>query len=128
MAIRLFGFALLFALSLAAVARAHHTHAMYEPELRVTLKGTATALHWSNPHVWLYMTMVDENGQSANWVLEGGAPVELTRQGWRGDKPAPGDAITVTIRPLKDGARGGLIRTIEFADGSQFGYVSPDTD
>lgn len=119
--------ALLLGLALGAPASAHHSHAMYDYDGRLTLSGTATELHWRNPHVWLYMSATDENGEVTNWVFEGGAPSELTRQGWNGSKPSPGDQITVLALPLKDGARGGLLRRVTFADGSEFNYVSPVT-
>lgn len=128
MDIKSFGAALILTSLCAAPVLAHHSHAMYEAERRITVTGTATELQWSNPHVWLYMEGTDDTGESGNWVLEGGAPAELTRQGWTGEFPKPGDTITVVIRPLKEGSRGGLIRTITFADGLEFGYVSPDTD
>jgi hypothetical protein len=112
---------------LGAPALAHHSHAMYDYDSYVTLTGTATELHWSNPHVWLYMSVIDENGETANWVLEGGAPGVLARQGWSGEAPKPGDQITVIALPLKDGARGGMIRRLTFPDGSEFNYVSPVT-
>ncbi len=100
----------------------HHSHAMYEPTQRITLKGTVSQLQWNNPHVFLYINAEDENGEVGNWTLEGGAPAVLLRQGWPSEGAQPGDAITVTIRPLLAGTRGGLIRTVTFADGSVFTY------
>jgi hypothetical protein len=95
---------------------------MYEPTERITLVGTVSQLQWNNPHVFLYITAEDENGEIGNWTLEGGAPAVLLRQGWPSGSPQPGDAVTVTIRPLLAGTRGGLIRTVTFADGSTFTY------
>lgn len=100
----------------------HHSHAMYEPTARITLIGTVHQLQWSNPHVFLYITAEDENGEVGNWTLEGGAPAALLRQGWPRGSPQAGDTVTVTIRPLKAGTRGGLIRTVTFADGTTFTY------
>ena len=118
---------LLLVWALGVPAAAHHSHAMYDYDGRLTLTGTATALHWGNPHVWLYMSVTDENGVATNWVLEGGAPGVLARQGWNGDAPKVGDQITVFALPLRDGAHGGLLRRLTFADGSEFNYVSPVT-
>jgi hypothetical protein len=124
---RIIACTLFLAGTFCASAFAHHSHAMYDYEGRLTLTGTATQIHWRNPHVWLYMSVTDENGEAANWVFEGGAPAELARQGWNGDKPKSGDQITVLALPLRDGARGGLLRRVTFADGSEFNYVSPVT-
>lgn len=97
---------------------------MYEATERITLVGTVEGLQWNNPHVWLYLVVEDEQGQKNNWTLEGGAPATLIRQGWPSGSPKPGDEITVIVRPLKTGARGGLIREVTFADGSEFVYTS----
>jgi hypothetical protein len=119
--------AFVFVSFFAAVASAHHSHAMYDYDGRITVTGTASEVHWRNPHVWLYVTATGENGESQNWVFEGGAPAELVRQGWNGENPKPGDPVTVLALPLKDGARGGLLRRVTFADGSEFTYNSPVT-
>lgn len=117
-------FASVSALLIAAPAWGHHTHAMYDSAQQITLIGTVKELQWSNPHVFLYMVVLDENDQAANWTLEGGSPAQLLAQGWPRGNPKPGDPITVIIRPLKAGGRGGLIRTVTFADNTNFNYVS----
>lgn len=109
------------ALLMASPAWGHHSHAMYESDLEITLVGTVHQLQWSNPHVFLYLVVEDEDGGTSNWALEGGAPAALLRQGWPSGDPKPGDEVTVTVRPLKAG-RGGLIRTVTFADSSEFTY------
>ena len=115
-------FALVPALLFATAAWGHHSHSMYEPTKEVTLAGTVKELQWNNPHVVLYIVVLDEDGRANNWALESGSPVQLREQGWPRDNPKPGDNITVTIRPLKAGARGGLLRTVTFADRSEFIY------
>jgi hypothetical protein len=110
------------ALFFAAPAFGHHSHAMYESTQQVTLSGTVKELQWNNPHVVLYLVVRGENGQISNWALEGGSPAQLVEQGWPRDKTGPGAELMVTIRPLKGGARGGLIRTITFADKTEFTY------
>jgi hypothetical protein len=115
-------FACALALAFATPAFGHHSHAMYESTQQVTLAGTVKELQWNNPHVVLYLVVRGENGQANNWALEGGSPAQLIEQGWPSGNPKPGDEISVTIRPLKGGARGGLIRTVTFADRSEFVY------
>jgi hypothetical protein len=119
--VRSLHFVFVSALLVASPAWGHHSHAMYESDLEVTLVGTVHQLQWSNPHVFLYLVVEDENGETSNWALEGGSPSALLRQGWPSGDPKPGDEVTVTVRPLKVG-RGGLIRTVTFADNSEFIY------
>jgi len=121
MAVRSLQLMFVSALLIASPAWGHHSHAMYESDLEITLVGTVHQLQWSNPHVFLYLVVQGENGETSNWALEGGSPNVLLRQGWPSGNPQPGDEVTVTVRPLKAG-RGGLIRTVTFADSSEFTY------
>ena len=38
----------------------------------VNLEGTVTEVHWINPHIWIYLEITDQSGESAVWALEGG--------------------------------------------------------
>lgn len=112
-------------LALAAPASAHHSRAMYESaDNAITIVGTVTDLLWSNPHVYLYVDVVNESGQAESWALEGGSPHQLTEQGLPREKLQPGDEITILVRRLRSGGRGGLFREVTFADGSEFIYES----
>ena len=110
-------------LLLAIPASAHHSHSMYAPD-EVTIVGTVEALQWTNPHIFIYLVVRNEDGETSNWVWEAGAPFLLLRQGWPEGNPKPGDEISVTGRPLKTG-RGGVVRTVTFADQSEFHYDGP---
>jgi len=113
------------ALALTAPAHAHHSRAMYEPdENAITIAGTVTDLLWSNPHVYLYVDVANESGQAESWALEGGSPHQLTEQGLPRDKLQPGAELTILVRRLRSGGRGGLFREVRFADGSEFIYRS----
>ena len=97
---------------------AHHSHAMYDPDVRMTVDGTVKEYIWANPHVWVYVEIPDENGQPVEWILESSAPASLARNGWSPDSMKPGDVVTVTFGPLKDGTSGGLLGAVVLADGS----------
>ena len=56
--------ATLVGLAFAVPAWAHHTHAMYEPEQRITLNGTVKEFQWINPHSWLYLIVTNENANT----------------------------------------------------------------
>jgi hypothetical protein len=59
------------------------------------------------------------------WSLEMGAPVYLYNLGWRPSTLKPDDVLTATVVPLRSGAPGGLVMTIETADGRKFGGAPP---
>ena len=78
----------------AGPALAHHSHAHYEPLTEVTISGTVTEFHWINPHSWVNISVVGEDGQAQEWALEtDGGIGRLVRQRWTVDSMAPGDII-----------------------------------
>jgi hypothetical protein len=100
--------ALIAVSALAAPAFAHHSFAMFDADKTVTLQGTVKEFEWTNPHSWLRIMVEDQSsGKTLQWALEMGSPVQQTRVGWKPDSVKPGDMVTVTIHPLKDGSRGG---------------------
>jgi hypothetical protein len=98
---------------------AHHSAAMFDDTKVVELSGTVKALQWTNPHVWLQVTVGD---QATEWSLEGGSPNSLSRQGWRSTTFKAGDVVTVRLRPMKDGTSAGQFIGAKFAaDGHTVG-------
>ena len=76
----------------------HSASSVYNPETKVTLKGTVTKILWANPHIAIYFDATDpKTGKVANWELgDGQAPNGLYRKGWRREDLKVGDVITVT--------------------------------
>lgn len=100
--------AALAAAALAAPAYAHHSFAMFDAEKNVTLTGTVKEFEWTNPHSWLRVMVDDQTtGRSLQWAVEMGSPAQQAQRGWKPDTVKPGDKVSVTIHPLKDGSRGG---------------------
>jgi len=116
------GAAVLAAVALtSAPARAHHSAAMFDDSKIVELKGVVKELQWTNPHVWLQMT-VDDQGAKREWSIEAGSPNTLSRTGWRSSSFKPGDAVTVRVNPMKDGSAAGNFIGAKFeADGRTLG-------
>lgn len=120
------GFAATMLVCITAPAFAHHSFAMFDADKTVTLKGTVKELEWTNPHVWMRMMVVDPaTGKPLQYALEMGSVARSTYDGWKKDTVRPGDQITLTIHPLKDGARGGMYLSAELADGKKFGRTGP---
>jgi len=85
---------------------AHHAQTLYDRESSVTVEGTVTKMEWTNPHIFLFFDVKDEKGNIENWGTEFSSPVTLRRNyGWSKDTFKPGDRITVTGNPRKDGTR-----------------------
>jgi DNA/RNA endonuclease YhcR with UshA esterase domain len=84
-------------------ANAHHARSGYDLSRTITLKGTITRVEWTNPHALLYFDVTDGNGHVQNWHAITGGPSRMSRYGWNGDTLKPGDTITITGNPTKDG-------------------------
>jgi hypothetical protein len=83
------------------------------------LAGTVKELHWMNPHTWIYLDVVDEDGEITLWAMEGGSPNSLVRHGWSRDSVEVGDHITVRCHRLRDGSNGCLLGFITPPDGQE---------
>jgi hypothetical protein len=98
----------ILAIAVAAPALAHHSFAMFDQAQIVTAKGTVKELEWVNPHSWLRVMIADPaTGKQLQWAFEMSSPPTMTRLGLTPDTVRPGDVVTVTYHPLKDGSRGG---------------------
>ena len=122
MTLKALSLALVAVSALAAPALAHHSFSMFDADKTVTMTGTVKEFEWTNPHSWLRIMVEDQaTGKAMQWALEMGSPIQQQRVGWKPDSVKPGDKVTVTIHPLKDGSRGGQFITAMLPNGSMLG-------
>ena len=97
----------------------HHSFAMFDQEHPIELVGTVTEFRYSSPHIYIYLDVKGQDGAGTVWLLEGGSPSLLLRDGWTGSTIKPGDELRMTIDPLRSGAPGGAwqVTRIKFKDG-----------
>ena len=107
----------LAAAGLAAPAFAHHSTAMFDMEHEVQLKGTVKDFQWTQPHTWITFEVPNASGGSDEYGVEGMSPSYLGRNGWSKHTLSPGDKVTISIHPLKDGRKGGFDSSVTFPDG-----------
>ena len=112
-------------LAMCTTAFAHHGTAAYDENNPVTLKGTVTEFVWANPHCLIKFSVQDGKGNSVNWVSEALSPGKLARDGWTRNILKPGDKITITVSPAKDGKPIGFLRLLVLPDGRQLGPDAP---
>ena len=102
------GLMLAAAVLIGAPALAHHGAGVFEPEKKVTVAGTVTDFQFVNPHVLVYMTVKGEGGKDLEWGGELTSPNRLARDQravkWHKDILKPGDSITMTGHPARNGA------------------------
>jgi Family of unknown function (DUF6152) len=101
------------------VASAHHSFAMFDAAHPIEISGTVKEFRFVSPHTILTVTVKGQDGVAKDWILEGGAPGMLVRDGMTSKSLQPGDEIKATINPLHSGAEGGSYQPaqVKFKDG-----------
>jgi hypothetical protein len=110
--------AVVLALTAAAPIVAHHAFsAEFDPKAPVTLRGPVTKIEWINPHAWIHMQVQGKSGKPEIWMVEGGTPNTLQRNGITRDSLKVGTQIVVEGYQAKDGRLRANGRDITFPDG-----------
>jgi hypothetical protein len=103
-----------------AGAQAHHSFAMFDMTKTVSYKGAIKQVQWTNPHVWVELTVAGKDGP-VTYSFEGAAIAVLKRVGWTRNSVKPGDVVTLVGHPYKDGRPGGSIDHLILPDGRKLG-------
>jgi hypothetical protein len=96
---------------------AHHGAAAYDTTKKITLNATVTEWFWANPHCFLKFDAKDDKGNIVHWATEASNPADMVNLGWSKDSFKPGDEVTVTFMPVKNGAPVGRVEQVVLADG-----------
>jgi uncharacterized protein DUF6152 len=106
------------AIMAAQAAWAHHAFAQEFDEKRpLKLVGTVTKWEVINPHSWVHLDVKGPDGKVTNWMIEGGSPNALFRQGFTKDSLPVGSEIVVEGFQAKDGSNRGVGSNLVFKDG-----------
>jgi Family of unknown function (DUF6152) len=99
-------------------AQAHHAYvAEFDTSKPVRLTGVLTRIEWTNPHIWLYLDVKDQNGKVTNWGFSASPPGMLQRRGITKNQLKLGEMLTITGHRAKDGSNNASGNIVTFADG-----------
>jgi hypothetical protein len=101
----------------SSVALAHHSAAAFDATTDKVISGTVKKFDYSNPHTWVWLDVPNDKGGVETWGVEGMSPNYLNRRGWSRTTLKPGDKLTITIRPMKNGEHGGMWVKAQRPDG-----------
>ena len=105
-------------LTICGTVMAHHASAAYADKPMEFKNVTITKFSWINPHSLIYFDAKDANGNVVNWTCETAEPQALRLIGWAKDSVEPGDVVSITLYPAKNGNRAGRLNKVVLADGT----------
>ena len=105
-------------LAVSSPLSAHHGSAAYENSKEVVLKNaTVTKVNWGNPHTLVLFDVKDDKGNVVHWATEASNPSDMVNLGWSKQSFKPGDEVTVTFTPVRNGQPIGRVEQVVLADG-----------
>lgn len=102
---------------LPVAAVAHHSFAAFDQSRTINLSGTVKSFEWTNPHSWVHLIVNNPDKTTSQWDIECGNPNLNVRLGWKQKDMKPGDKVTISIHPMRDGSKGGTLLSAKLADG-----------
>jgi len=102
-------------------AWAHHSFAPhFDASKPVEITGPITEYEQRNPHAYLHVAAVDENGLTREYVCESHGVTQLRRNGITPEMLSVGTTVTLTGSQARNDPFMCFFNTVEFADGRVF--------
>jgi len=98
-------------------ADAHHSLAPYVRNKAESVIGRVKDFAWTNPHTELVVLVRGDDGMMTEWSFEGVSTSRLAAAGFKKDTMMPGDPVSVTFNPRRDGKPGGMFFAVTLAGG-----------
>jgi hypothetical protein len=97
---------------------AHHSFAAeFDGSKSIRVQGALVDIQWTNPHIYFYINVKDEQGKIVKWACEAGAPGALSRRGFKRGDLKLGDSVVVDGYRAKDGSNLMDARRVTLPDG-----------
>ena len=97
---------------------AHHAFsAEFDINKPFVIRGTLTKWEMINPHSWFHIDVKDQTGSVVPWMIEGGSPNQLIKQGVTKNTLAVGTELVIEGYQAKDATNKGVGRNLVLANG-----------
>jgi len=114
-------FMLLSTVAVSSPATAHHSAARFVLAQSVTVNGVVARYEWANPHVYIFVTEINADGEAVEWEIEAQPPAMMRRVGWSRETLAVGDAVSLTGAPARNpSSKSLLLQSIHKAEVALF--------
>lgn len=105
-------------LAAGPLVSAHHSFAAeYDASQPVKVTGTVNRVEWTNPHIWFFVDVTDQQGRVTTWGFSGGPPGVLQRRGITRNVLKQGDVVVVEGFRARDGSNNASGGRVTFPDG-----------
>ena len=99
---------------------AHHAFsAEFDINKPLELQGTLVKWEMINPHSWFHLEVMEADGKLVTWLVEGGSPNELIRQGVTMNTVPIGAELIVEGYQAKDRTTKAVGRSFTLPDGQR---------
>jgi len=114
------------ALGAPGSASSHHSFAPhFDASKPVVITGVVTEYEQRNPHAYVHVNAVDENGRSREYVCESHGVTQLARNGITPAMLSPGTSVTLTGSQARRDPYMCFFDTLEFSDGRVLSVNGP---
>ena len=105
---------------------AHHAFTSeFDAAQPIQLRGTLVRAELINPHSWFHIDVEEEDGTLTRWMIEGGTPNTLFRNGITRNSLPIGTEIIVDGYRSRDGSNRANGRDMTFPDGRKIFLGGP---
>ena len=88
--------------SMAAPLSAHHSRAMFDVDVLVSVEGVVTRVEWKNPHMWVTLDVPAPDGKTESWGFEGSGAASMVASGISPQILKVGNRVKIIAHPPRD--------------------------
>jgi hypothetical protein len=96
--------------SMAGPLSAHHSRAMFDVDVFISVEGMVTNVEWRNPHMWITLDVPTADGKMESWGFEGSGAAGMVASGISPQILKVGNQVKIIAHPPRDKSQ----RTAEF--------------